>query len=73
VVGINVQVAVGLYVEINQTVPCDLVEHMVKKGQSRRELPRPRSIQSNGHLNLRLGCVTRYLCLSHACNDTVAR
>jgi hypothetical protein len=54
VVGINVEIALGNDVEINLTMPRDLVEHMLKKREPRIEFTLTAAIQTQRYFNLRL-------------------
>ena len=73
VVTVNVEVSPGLHLQVNEAVPGDLIEHVVQKGQASIELTLTGSIQPDRHLDLGLCGMPRHLCLSHVCNDTVAR
>jgi len=73
VMPIDMEITAGPDLKVDQAVTRNLIEHVVKEWKTRVEGSFARAIKPNGHLNLRLRGVTRYLCLSHVSNDTVAR
>jgi len=61
VMAVDVQVALGLNVQVNQAVAGDLVEHVVKKADAGGQLGRTRAVEVDAHRDLRLGGVALHL------------
>lgn len=64
VMRINVQIALGLQFDIDETVPRDLCEHMVQKSDPRRDRVRAGAVQVNACCDVGLARTTRELCRS---------
>jgi hypothetical protein len=55
VVAIDVEVSLGLNVQINQAVACDLIQHVIKETNAGVQVGQARAIQIDLDLNHRLG------------------
>ena len=77
VVIVNLEVALGLHHQVDQTVACNLVKHVVQKGNARAERALAGAIESDRDLDLGLCGVALNLCCAingrHRPDDTFAR
>jgi hypothetical protein len=55
VVAVDVQVAPGFDLEVDQPVPCDLVQHVVEEADARGELRLAGAVQVDARCDLRFG------------------
>lgn len=53
VVGINLQIAIGPNIKVDQSMADDLIEHVIEEGHSRLQASLSRSVQIDGHFDLR--------------------
>ena len=65
VMRVDMQVALGVNVEVDQPVPCNLVEHVVEEGNTGGELALTGAVEIQTHGNLRLQGVTGDFGLPH--------
>ena len=69
VVIIDMGIALGLYVQIHQSVTCNLVQHMFEKGHAGTEFATTTAVQVQCDLNRGLQGIPFYLCSTpgHVC------
>ena len=65
VVGVDVQVALGLNIQINQAMPGNLVKHVIEKGNAGGKLALTGAIKVEAHGDLRLQGITGNFGLPH--------
>src|SRR5690606_11273386 len=62
---INVQIAVCLDVEVYEPMPCDLIEHMVKKRHAGGNILPAGTVKVDGDADARLISITGNFCGTH--------
>ena len=65
VVGVDMEVADGLHIEVDQPVAGDLVEHVIEEGHAGGEFPLSGAIEIETHGNLRLQGITDDFSVTH--------
>lgn len=73
VVRINVQVSLGLHLQINQAVPCDLIEHVFEKRNACFKGTISKAVEIQSDSNLGFGRVADNIGVTHRRNDTFGR
>ena len=64
-VGVDMQVTLGLDVQVDQAMACDLVEHVVEKRHPGGELRNPRAVEVEADRDLGFEGVASDLCGAH--------
>jgi hypothetical protein len=62
VVAINVQIAFGFNVQVNQSMACDLVEHVVKEANPGRQARMTAAVKIDLDVDARLSGIAGDLC-----------
>jgi hypothetical protein len=70
VVGVDVQVAVGLNFEVDQAVPGNLLEHVIEKGDTGGEAALAAAIEVQANGDPGFECIPGNFCLPH--RETIA-
>ena len=65
VMGVDMQIAISLDLQIDQTVPRNLVQHVVQKRHAAGQRCRAAAIQVDSHRDTGLGSVAVYACGTH--------
>ncbi len=71
-VSIDMQIALGLNLQIDKAMSCDLIEHVLEKRQTGLERTFTLPVKLQDNLDLRLGRVADYFSVAHRHDDTFA-